>query len=113
MTTSFQRGPVDHRTILTSVRPFRFLADVREIVTGPELAARARRAEQAGYHALVAPDHLLDQLSPVVTMATVAAATSMMRVSAFVANNDLRHPAVLAQDLASIDVLSEGRVDVA
>jgi probable F420-dependent oxidoreductase len=28
-------------------------------------------------------------------------------------NNDLRHPAVLAQDLASIDVLSGGRVDVA
>ena len=28
-------------------------------------------------------------------------------------NNDLRHPAVLAQDLASVDVLSGGRVDVA
>ena len=28
-------------------------------------------------------------------------------------NNDLRHPAVLAQDLASLDVLSEGRLDVA
>ena len=28
-------------------------------------------------------------------------------------NNDLRHPAVLAQDLASIDVLSGGRLDVA
>jgi probable F420-dependent oxidoreductase len=95
------------------VRPFRFLADVHEIVTGPELAARARRAEQLGYHALVLPDHLLGQLSPVVAMATVAAATSTLRVSAFVMNNDLRHPAVLAQDLASIDVLSGGRVDVA
>jgi len=95
------------------MRPFRFLADVHEIVTGAELAERARRAEQLGYHGLVVPDHLLEQLSPVVAMATVAAATSTLRVSGFVLNNDLRHPAVLAQDLASIDVLSGGRVDVA
>jgi probable F420-dependent oxidoreductase len=84
-----------------------------EILTGPALAARARQAEELGYHAIVVPDHLIDQLSPVVTMATVAAATSRLRVSAFVLNNDLRHPAVLAQDLASIDVLSGGRLDVA
>ena len=84
-----------------------------QIVTGAELAARAIQAEQLGYHAVVVPDDLLDQLSPVVTMATVAAATSTLRVSAFVLNNDLRHPAVLAQDLASIDVLSDGRLDVA
>jgi probable F420-dependent oxidoreductase len=89
------------------------MADAYEIVTGPELAARARRAEQMGYHALAIPDHLLSQLSPLVAMATVAAATSTLRVSAFVLNNDLRHPAVLAQDLASIDVLSGGRVDIA
>jgi probable F420-dependent oxidoreductase len=95
------------------MRPFHFLADVHEIVTGAELAARARRAEQQGYHAVVLPDHLIDQLSPAVTMATVAASTSTLRISAFVLNNDLRHPAVLAQDLASIDVLSGGRLDVA
>jgi probable F420-dependent oxidoreductase len=95
------------------MKPFHFLADVGEIVTGSELAARARRAEQMGYHALVLPDHLIKQLSPVVTMATVAAATTTLRVSAFVMNNDLRHPAVLAQDLASIDVLSDGRLDIA
>jgi probable F420-dependent oxidoreductase len=95
------------------MRPFHFLADVHEIVPGSELAARARRAEQMGYHALVLPDHLIGQLSPVVAMTTVAAATSTLRVSAFVLNNDLRHPAVLAQDLASIDVMSDGRLDVA
>lgn len=95
------------------MRPFHFLADLSAIVTGPELAARARRAEATGYHGIVVPDHLIEQLSPVVTMATVAAATSTLRMSAFVLNNDLRHPAVLAQDLASIDVLSGGRLDVA
>lgn len=95
------------------MRPFRFLADASDVVSGPELAAQARRAEQLGYHGLAIPDHLLGQLSPIVAMATVAAATSTLRVSGFVLNNDLRHPAVLAQELASIDVLSGGRVDVA
>jgi probable F420-dependent oxidoreductase len=95
------------------MRPFRFLAGMEKVVTGPELAARAVQAEQLGYHAVVVPDHLLDQLSPVVAMATIAAVTSTLRVSAFVLNNDLRHPAVLAHDLASIDVLSGGRLDVA
>jgi probable F420-dependent oxidoreductase len=46
-------------------------------------------------------------------MAVIAAATERLRIGAFVFNNDLRHPAVLAQDLASLDVLSEGRLDVA
>jgi probable F420-dependent oxidoreductase len=100
-------------TILGGVRPFQFLADASEIVSGPELAARARRAEEMGYHALVLPDHLIEQLSPTVALATIAAATSTLRVSAFVLNNDLRHPAVLAQDLASLDVLSGGRLDIA
>src|SRR3954466_14539681 len=95
------------------MRPFRFLANASEVVTGDELADRARRAEDMGYDALVIPDHLLDQLSPVVAMSTIVAATSTLRVSAFVMNNDLRHPAVVAQDLASIDVLSGGRLDIA
>lgn len=63
-----------------------------EIVTGPELASRAVQAEQLGYHAVVVPDHLLEQLSPVVAMATVAAVTSTLRVSAFVLNNDFASP---------------------
>src|SRR5262245_47558003 len=46
-------------------------------------------------------------------MATIAAATTRLRIGSFVFNNDLRHPAVLAQDLASLDVLSDGRLDIA
>ena len=45
-------------------------------------------------------------------MATIAAATTQLRIGTFVFNNDLRHPAVLAQDLASLDVLSDGRLDI-
>ncbi len=39
-------------------------------------------------------------------MATIAASTERIRIGTFVFNNDLRHPAVLAQELASLDVLS-------
>ena len=95
------------------MRPFHFLAEAREIVDGRELAARARRAESIGFYELVIPDHLIEQLAPIPAMATIAAATERLRVAAFVFNNDLRHPAVLAQDLASLDVLSGGRLDVA
>ena len=95
------------------MRPFHFLADLSSVVTGPELTERARRAEQLGYHGVAMPDHLVEQLSPIICMASVAAVTSTLRVGAFVLNNDLRHPAVLAQELASLDVLSGGRVDVA
>src|SRR4051794_7912762 len=95
------------------MRPFEFLADGRAITTGPELSETARRAESLGYHALVVPDHLIPQLGPITAMAWIAAATTRLRVMAFVLNVDLRHPAVLAQELASLDVLSGGRLEVA
>ncbi len=95
------------------LRPFTFLAALQAVMDGKALAAEARRAESMGYHAVVVPDHLIEQLSPIPALATIAAATDRLRIAAFVHNNDLRHPAVLAQDLASLDVLSGGRLDVA
>jgi probable F420-dependent oxidoreductase len=95
------------------MRPFRFLADARDIASVRELTETIRRAEAIGIDTLVIPDHLIPQLAPVPTMAAIAALSERLRVGAFVLNNDLRHPAVLAQDLASIDVLSEGRLDIA
>ena len=80
--------------------------------TPPTLAETARRAESIGYSALVIPDHLIEQLSPVPAMAIIAAATKTLRIGTFVVNNDLRHPAVLAQDMASLDVLSGGRLEI-
>jgi probable F420-dependent oxidoreductase len=94
------------------LRPFRFLADARAVVDGRTLAEAARRAESTGFAGLVVPDHLIDQLSPIPALATIAAVTDRLRIGTFVLNNDLRHPAVLAQDLASLDVLSGGRLDI-
>jgi probable F420-dependent oxidoreductase len=93
--------------------PFRFIADIRTVADARTIGERARRAEAAGYDALVLTDHLgYDQLAPMPGLAVAAAATERLRIGTFVLNNDLRHPAVLAQDLASLDVLSGGRLDI-
>jgi len=94
-------------------RPFRFLADARDIASFADLRETARRAEAIGIDTLVIPDHLIEQMAPIAAMTAVAAVNDRLRVSAFVLNNDLRHPAVLAQELASLDVLSGGRLDIA
>jgi probable F420-dependent oxidoreductase len=93
-------------------KPFRFLADPGAVADGTALREVARRAEAMGYAALVYPDHVIAPLGMVPVLASIAAVTDTIRVAPFVANNDLRHPALLAQDLATIDVLSGGRVEV-
>jgi probable F420-dependent oxidoreductase len=95
------------------VKAFRFLADAFDASTTRELGERARAAEALGVTTFILPDHLVPQLAPISYLATVAALTERLRISAFVHNNDLRHPAVLAQELATLDVLSGGRLDVA
>jgi probable F420-dependent oxidoreductase len=94
-------------------KPFRFLADPGEITDARSVGEAARRAESIGYSLLVFPDHLIHPYAVAPLLSVIAAATTTLRVSAFVFNNDLRHPAVLAQDLATVDVLSGGRVEVA
>jgi probable F420-dependent oxidoreductase len=96
------------------VKPFTFIADAYDVTDGRDLADRARKAESLGVTTFAIPDHLVEgSFAPIPYLATVAAATTTLRISAFVHNNDLRHPAVLAQDLATLDVLSGGRLDVA
>lgn len=95
------------------MRPFTFSAAVEKILDAQDLSVVAHRAEAIGYTSLVVPDHLIAQLSPVPAMTAIAMATERLRVGTFVLNNDLHHPAVLAQDLASVDVISGGRLDVA
>ena len=71
----------------------------------------ARRAESLGFDVFYVPDHFNEVISPVPTLAAVAAATSL-RVGAYMLANDLRHPAMVARDFAALDVLSEGRVEL-
>jgi probable F420-dependent oxidoreductase len=94
------------------MRPFRFLATAGEYPGFAELTALARKAEAVGCSAFVMPDHLIGQYAALPALAMVAAATERLRVGTFVLNTGLRHPAVLAQDLATLDALSGGRLEV-
>lgn len=94
------------------MRPFRFLLGTRGIVDRRSLLDGARMAESVGYDDLTIHDHLTPQLAPVPVLTAVAMATERLRLSPLVFNNDLRHPAVLAQELATLDVISEGRLIV-
>ena len=95
------------------MKPFTFLAEASDAPDLATLTERARRAEAIGVTTLVIPDHLVPIPAPLAWLATIAAVTEHLRISPFVLNNDLRHPAVLAKELATLDVLSGGRLDVA
>jgi probable F420-dependent oxidoreductase len=68
-----------------------------------------------GFYSLSVPDHLgpsLPQLAPLVALSAAAAVTSRLRLAVTVLDNDFRHPVMLAKEIATLDVLSGGRVDM-
>jgi probable F420-dependent oxidoreductase len=67
--------------------------------------------EALGYKTLYLPDHFGDQLSPIAALMSAADATTTLRVGSLVFDNDYRHPVVLAKEAATLDLLSEGRLD--
>ncbi len=95
-----------------AVRRFRFGVTAPTPSAGTDWVERARRVEQLGYSILVVPDHFRDHLAPVPALTAAALATTRLRVGSLVFANDFRHPAVLARDAATIDVLSGGRFEL-
>jgi probable F420-dependent oxidoreductase len=96
----------------TLVRPFRFGVITSKAPGVHVWRERARRAEALGYSSLLMPDHFQDQLAPLVALATAAAVTEQIDVGTLVFDNDYRHPVVLAKELATLDLLTCGRVEV-
>lgn len=95
------------------MNPFRFAARATAgSASSKEIRENARFAESVGFSAIVFPDHLDEQYAPIPLLTAVAAATENIRICPYVLNVDLRHPAVIAQELATLDVLSEGRLEV-
>jgi probable F420-dependent oxidoreductase len=73
----------------------------------------ARKWEDLGYSTLFVPDHFVDHpLAPIPAMAMVAEATERLRVGSLVLGNDYKHPVVLAREAATLDLLSEGRLEL-
>jgi probable F420-dependent oxidoreductase len=93
-------------------RKFRIGVQLHGATDGPELAAKARRAEELGYSTAFFPDHFGDQLAPVPALMAVADATTDLRIGTLVLDNDYKHPVVLAKECATLDVLSGGRFEL-
>jgi probable F420-dependent oxidoreductase len=93
-------------------KPFRFGVNTWTAGSSREWIDKARRIEALGYSTLFMPDHLADTLSPFSALAVAAQAAPTLRVGPFVLNNDLRHPVVVAHEVATLDLLTEGRVEL-
>src|SRR5215469_8620893 len=92
-------------------RPFRFgVSGGRP--TRAEWLDLARKADDLGYSTLLLPDHFGRQLAPLPALLAAAMASPGLRVGTIVLDNDFRHPAVLAKEAATIDLLTDGRFEL-
>ncbi len=106
------------------MRPFRFAVQGVDATSAKEWRELARKVEDLGYSTLFVADHYLgpgpagaatllapQQLAPIAAMATAAAVTTTLRVGCRVFCIDYHLPAVLAKEAATIDLLSDGRLE--
>jgi probable F420-dependent oxidoreductase len=91
------------------------------VVGAPDRAgyvAAVQRAEQLGYDLVLCSDHIelegrhFSHFSPVPALTAAAMVTERIRIGTSVINQDFHHPAVLAREAASLDVLSDGRLEL-
>jgi probable F420-dependent oxidoreductase len=97
---------------MPDARRLRFAVQLLGAPDGPGWASLARRAEESGFDVMSLPDHLGEQFAPLPALTAAACATARIRLSMFVLANDMRHPGVLAKEVATLDVLSGGRVEL-
>ncbi len=105
---------------MSTQRPFRFSALLggsehgtwgEKIWSRQSWLAAARHVEALGYTTLLLLDHMIINIPLIPALLAAAEATSL-RVGSSVFNNDLRHPILLARDIAMLDLLTEGRAEL-
>lgn len=89
----------------------RFGVNVRSVPSWADLEEVTRRADDLGYDVMAAPDHLGGP-SPFVALAGVATASRRLRLRTYVLNVGFWNPALLAREVATLDRLSDGRVEL-
>lgn len=95
-----------------SKRAFRFGVISAGTPSRSAWIALSQRAEELGYSSLLVADILGAPSAPISALAVAATATTRLRVGSFVFVNDYRHSAVLAREIATLDQLSDGRVEL-
>jgi probable F420-dependent oxidoreductase len=93
------------------MHPFRFAVQTDKATDLKAWKKRAQDAESMGYSALLVPDHFTEQWGPLVALTVAAEATEKLRVGALVFDNDFRHPMELAKEVATLDLMYDGRVE--
>jgi len=93
------------------MRTLTFAVNLGGVASAAEVAATARRAEQAGMGAVTVADHL-GAAAPFQLLAAAAAVTERVRLRTYVLDAYFWNPALLAREVATLDVLSGGRVEL-
>ncbi len=97
---------------MANKRLFRFGVCPGSAQSRKDWVEQARKAEDLGYSTFLFPDHFVNDLTPVPALSTAAEATRTLRVGSYVFDNDFRHPAMLAKEAATLDLLSDGRFEL-
>ena len=93
------------------MRPFRFSFNIFAISSRQAFVEECREAEGYGYDTVFAADHL-GIPAPFPLLITAAEATKRLRVGTLVLNAAFWNPALLARDVATTDVLTDGRLEL-
>jgi probable F420-dependent oxidoreductase len=95
-----------------SRRSFRFGTGIFGARSRAEYLAHTRKVEDLGYAVFGIPDHFGDQFAPLTALMAAVDATRTLRLGTYVCANDFHHPVVLAKEAATLDLLSEGRLEL-
>jgi len=94
------------------MKTYRFGVNVGPSRSRADWAEKARKLEDLGYSTLTVPDHLGGFFAPMPALISAAEATKTLRVGTNVINNDFRHPVLVAREAATVDMLTEGRLEL-
>ena len=93
-------------------RPFRFGIAAISTQSRTEWNEHARKAEALGYSTIWMGEHISwGGFAGVPALMSAANATTTLCIACHVFTNDLRNPVMLAADAATLDVLSDGRLE--
>ena len=109
---SLRAVPATCPSVRAMTRSFRFSVQASAPRPAAEWRELGRRAEDLGYSALSVRDHLDADMAPLVALAVTAEATRDLRLTTLMLGNDFRHPLFLAKQAATLDLLSDGRLEL-